>query len=116
MTDPEAREAIRVWVKVRRDGLPGEAGYGDGSPREFGMASIERTYDDERRHIWETTEERAERESRVPPIINFEIVNAVYKRFQADDKKLIDEYYLGQRNVYAQGDTVDRFIKWVMKA
>ena len=116
MTDPEAREAIRVWVKVRRDGLPGEAGYGDGSPREFGMASIERTYDDERRHIWETAEERIERESRVPPIINFEIVNSVYKRFHYFHKRLIDEYYLGDRHLYSQGDTVDTFIKAVMKA
>ena len=116
MTDPEAREAIRVWVKVRRDGLPGEAGYGDGSPREFGMASIERTYDDERRHIWETHDERIERESRVPPIISFEIVDSVYKRLQPLQKRLIDDYYLGERNIYAQGEIVAKFITWVMRA
>lgn len=100
MTDAEVSEIVDKWRRYSLLGSPEEPDYGPGTPREYGLSSAEKTFDDPNRDLWRSLQDRIdESERRKDTKEAYEKVEPVYKALDYMSRLHVTTYYFGQRPV-----------------
>lgn len=93
MTEADISERIVKWIWYTDRGSPDEHDFGDGLPRQYGLSSVERTYFNEGRKDWMTTQERIdEMQSSQYNKEDFDLVERPFLSFTKSEQLAIWHY------------------------
>lgn len=90
MNEAEISERIVKWIWYTERGSPDEHDFGDGTPRSYGMSSVERTYFNRNRKDWMTSQERIDEiQASKYNVDDFALVEKPFRTFSKVDQLTI---------------------------